>query len=457
MTQPSFIDTHCHLEMDQFAEDLPAVIQRAFDAGVESMITIASDPDSNAKAIEIAEQYPSVYASVGIHPHEARLLKDEFYEQMSIHSKHAKVVAIGETGLDYHYDHSPRDVQQKVFLRHLLTANETGLPAIIHSREAKDDTLRIMEDSKISKGVLHCFSGDLDMAERAMNMGLFISIAGPVTFKKAEELRDIVRKIPDDFLLIETDAPYLAPVPYRGKRNEPAYVVNTARMIAEVRGVTLEDIARITTLNARRLFSIGEVSTEGQIVYKIRNSLYLNITNRCTNRCGFCVRGKKDFVKGHNLRLDREPTDQELIDAIGDPTRYTEIVFCGYGEPTLRLDVIKSVASWVKDRGGQVRINTNGHGNLIHKRNILPELKGFVDSLSISLDAQDEETYNIICLPVYKEAFKAVIDFAREAKNYIPRVMFTIVEMDKVDTEASRRIAKDIGVEFRVRKMNVVG
>ncbi len=225
------------------------------------------------------------------------------------------------------------------------------------------------------------------MAKKAMELGFYISFAGPVTFKKAIELREVAKFVPDEFLLIETDAPYLSPVPMRGKRNEPSYLKHTAWVLADLRGISVTDLARITTLNAMKLFKIGETKETSEIAYRIRDSLYLNVTNRCTNKCGFCVRFRTSYVKGHNLRLEKEPTALQLIKAIKDPKAYKEVVFCGIGEPMLRLDVIKKVSKWIKESGGQVRINSNGHGNLIHGRNVLPELKGLVDRFSISLDA----------------------------------------------------------------------
>jgi TatD DNase family protein len=369
----------------------------------------------------------------------------------------SKVVAIGETGLDYHYDHSPRDVQQEVFRRHLALAYETSLPVIVHSREAVKDTLDIIRESGVRKGVLHCFSGDRDMAKEAMAMGFFISIAGPVTFKKAKGLHETAKTIPDEFLLIETDAPYLAPEPFRGRRNEPSWLIHTARMLAQLRGITEVDLARITTLNAKQLFGIGTLPETGEIAYKIRDSLYLNVTNRCTNRCTFCVRFHSDYVKGHKLRLISEPSEEQLIHAIGDPLQYHEIVFCGYGEPLLRLDTVKNVARWIKQRGGRVRVNTNGQGNLIHGRNILPELEGLVDSISISLNAHDAETYNKICKPSYPEAFEAVTGFIRNSKKVIPEVSITVVTVEDVDMEKCRKIAEESEAGFRVRRLDVVG
>jgi TatD DNase family protein len=462
--------------MDEFNPDREEVIERAINAGIEAIITIGSDLESNIKGLELSKKYDFIYSSVGIHPHDAKDFTEDIFNQIKewIHNFEIrnskfeirkensaltipKVVAIGEIGLDYHYDNSPRDVQKEVFMKQIQLAKEVNLPAIIQSREAKEDTLEIIKESGINKGVLHCFSGDIDMAEKAMAMGFYISIAGPVTFKNARRPREIAKAIPDDYLLIETDAPYLAPEPLRGKRNEPAYIVNTARVIAELRGVSLEDIARITTLNAKRIFRIGTLSEKGVIAYKIRDRLYLNITNRCTNKCSFCIRFHTDYVKGHNLRLEHEPSEDDVKKEIGDPSQYKEVVFCGYGEPLLRLDLVKGVATWIKQNNGKVRINTNGHGNLIHGRNILPELKGIVDSISISLDAHDEETYNRICRPAFQNAFGEVLNFIKEAKKFIPEVRVTVVTLEGIDVEKCRKIAEDLGVGFRVRTLDVVG
>jgi TatD DNase family protein len=453
-----FIDTHCHLEMAAFSRDRDKVLERARASGIEYMITVGSDREGNLQGLRISGDSPWVYAAVGIHPHDAKTLTESLYSEIKDWSISQKVVAIGEIGLDYHYMHSPKEIQIDVFKQQIALARESGLPIIVHSREAKDDTLQILrKESDGLTGVLHCFSGDNDMARTAVDLGFYISIAGPVTFKNAKDLRETARLVPDERLLIETDAPYLSPVPMRGKRNEPSFLTYTARAISDIRGVTPSDIARITTINARKLFRIGHIPEKGEIAYKIRDSLYLNITNRCTNKCGFCVRYHTSYVKGHNLRLESEPSAEELIDAIGDPKAYREVVFCGIGEPLLRLDVLKKTSAWVKHNGGRIRINTNGHGNLIHKRNILPELKGIVDSISVSLDADSSKKYEDICRPAFKGAFDAVLYFIKEAKKYIPEVKATVVDIPEIDTEKCGAIARELGVQLMVRKFNVVG
>ena len=455
-----FIDTHAHLEMREFNDDREDVLKRAREAGVEYIVSVGTTIESSRDAVALAEKYDFIYAAIGIHPHEVKDILHPAFDILRHFAQHKKVVAYGEIGLDYHYEHSPRSDQKIKFRAMLREARELDLPVIVHDRDAHVDTLQIISEewSPDLGGVLHCFSGDAAMAKSAIEMGFSISIAGPVTFPKADSLREVVKQIPIEHLLIETDAPYLAPQPVRGKRNEPAYVRHTAEAIAALKGLSVDDVARITSFNAMQLFGIGTLPERGQITYPIRNSLYLNITNRCTAACVFCVRYHTDFVKGHNLRLGAEPTADELIREIGDPTRYGEIVFCGYGEPLLRLDIVKTVAAAVKQRGGRVRVDTNGHGNLIHKRNILPELAGLVDAVSVSLNAHTAEAYFRISQPKFGiETYEAVKNFIREARKYIPEVTATVVSAPGIDVDVCRTVVEELGARFRVREYNEVG
>lgn len=259
-----YIDSHAHIEGSEFDADREAVIQRALDAGVEIIVCVGDGEvaaDSHAAAFRIAEQYPFIYTTVGVHPHEARLLDDNLYAQLMDLSQHSKVIAWGEIGLDYHYDNSPRDVQREAFRKQLRMARERGLPISIHTREAEADTLAILEeewkDSGLG-GVIHCFTGTRSFAEVAIELGFCISFSGVVTFKNAKDLRETARVLPIERILIETDSPFLAPVPYRGRRNEPAYVVETARAIAELRGLDAEALGQTTSENFNRLFELAD-------------------------------------------------------------------------------------------------------------------------------------------------------------------------------------------------------
>lgn len=250
------VDSHCHLDDEQFDSDRDAVMERALAAGVSSMLAIGTGdgpPDLEA-AIRLAVQYPSMYATVGVHPHEASKCGHEVLERLRDLARHAKVVAVGEIGLDYHYDFSPRDVQRNVFIEQIRLAGAAGKPIVIHTREAWDDTVSILrEHGSPAGGIMHCFTGGPKEAEQALGLNFHLSFGGVLTFHKAEPLRQAAAMVPEYRLLIETDAPYLAPVPYRGKRNEPAFVLETARKLAHIRGVKVEQIAHITTRNFERL------------------------------------------------------------------------------------------------------------------------------------------------------------------------------------------------------------
>ena len=256
-----FIDSHCHIDGPEYDADREQVIARALDAGVTTMLNVGTgDPHSGAfeRAVELAEKHSEVFAAVGVHPHDAKLFDDAAEKRLIDLAKQCnRVIAWGEIGLDYHYDHSPREVQRDVFRRQLRIARSLNLPVVIHSREADDDTILILREELSDYdrgGVMHCFGGSLQMARDAIDLGFLISFAGNLTFKKADDLRDIARQLPLDLLLIETDCPYLTPVPFRGKRNEPARVVETARCLADLYGRDVEEIGRTTSENFKRLF-----------------------------------------------------------------------------------------------------------------------------------------------------------------------------------------------------------
>jgi len=457
---PLLVDTHAHLDSSQFHDEQSALIERAHANGISQMLTIGCDLVSSKASVALAAGHASVYAAVGVHPHDAGEVTPELIAELHELAGNEKVVAIGEIGLDYYRDRSPRDIQRQAFRAQLQLAADLDLPVIVHDRDAHEDVLAILGEFKGEKlrGVLHCFSGDVAMAKQCLELGFYISIAGPVTYPKNEGLRDVVKAVSIDKLLVETDCPYLSPQKFRGKRNEPAYVRYTAEKIAEVKGLSIEDVARITTLNAWRLFGIGEIDQSTKIAYAIRNSLYLNITNRCTNSCTFCAKFKDFTVKGHQLCLEREPSVVEIQAAIGDPSQWQEVVFCGYGESLLRLEEVKQIAAWLKEKDVKVRINTDGQANLVHKRNILPELAGLIDSVSVSLNAADAATYQKWCRSEFGEAgFEAIKEFLRLARTHIPEVTATAVALPGLDIEACRHLAEQLGVAFREREYNELG
>jgi len=261
------VDSHCHIDGPEYDADREDVIARALAAGVTTMLNVGTgDPHSGAfeRAVELAEKHPEIYCAIGVHPHDAKLFDDAAEQRLTgLAKQSSRVVAWGEIGLDYHYDHSPRDVQRKVFRRQLRIARELNLPVVIHSREADNDTIAFLREELSGHargGVMHCFGGSLQMARDAIDLGFYVSFAGNLTFKKAEDLREIARQLPLDRVLVETDCPYLTPIPFRGKRNEPARVIETAKRLAELKETEVDEIGRVTSANFERLFGVRRQS-----------------------------------------------------------------------------------------------------------------------------------------------------------------------------------------------------
>ena len=253
-----FIDSHAHLDDKRFNKDRDEIIRYLHDDGIEAVLNPGADLKSSKKAVEIAEKYPNIYAAVGCHPHDTKYMDDETMNIFRELAKSKKVVAIGEIGLDYYYNNSERDVQKKWFREQIRLAKELDLPYIVHDRDAHEELLRIMKEEHYdgARGVLHCYSGSVEMAREFIKLGFYISLAGPVTFRKARVPKLVAKEIPFDKLLIETDSPYLTPEPFRGKRNEPMYVRFVAEEIAEIRNVSLDEVAEKTNQNFKTLFNI---------------------------------------------------------------------------------------------------------------------------------------------------------------------------------------------------------
>ena len=459
-------DSHAHLDRHSFGDDLDAVITRAFEAGVTGIVSLGcgADPAAMEEAVELAHGHDAIRAAVGVHPHEADAVTRASYGALERLLADPVVVALGEVGLDYHYDLSSREGQRKVFDLQIGLAAEMGKPLVIHCREAHEDCLRMLRAAPLSPrpGVIHCFTEGPAMARCYMDIGFLVSVPGLVTFRNPGELLDTVREIPIEHLLVETDSPWLAPVPHRGRRNEPAFIKHTIETVAQLKGLSFDDVSRITEKNARRLFGIPGLDDQAnRIIYPIRDSLYVNLTNRCTLRCTFCHKFQDFVVKGHDLRLAREPSVEDVQAAIEarDPSQYREVVFCGYGEPLLRLDAVIALADWIKARGIRVRVNTDGLASLVHDRDVPKELAGRVDAVSVSLNAPDRETYARICPSRYGEnGHDAVIAFIKRAAQMIPDVTATVVALPGLDLDACRRLVEqELGVALRIRPLDDLG
>jgi TatD DNase family protein len=254
------IDSHAHLEMPDFKKDLEQVIQRAKESGVEYIFTVGTEEKDWRKTLEIADSHPFVYAILGIHPHHAKEIEDQTYSTLTELCRNGKVKACGEMGLDFYRNLSPRDIQLKRFREQIGLAKELGLPIVVHDREAHQETLEILRSEQAAEcgGIIHCFSGDYEMAKACMDLGFYISVPGSITFKNAESFREIVKRIPLESLLVETDAPFITPEPFRGKRNEPSYVRYTAQKVAEVKKISFDKVAEVTSENALRVYKLKQ-------------------------------------------------------------------------------------------------------------------------------------------------------------------------------------------------------
>jgi TatD DNase family protein len=465
--KPYLIDSHAHLEMRQFKADLEQVLEKAHTAGIVHIVTVGSTLPESRRALKIAEKYGEISAVVGIHPHDAVDMDEIALEELGKLARRKQVVGVGETGLDFFRDRSPRPLQEDSFRLHLALAKETGQPVVIHVRDAYDRALEILREESIPEkgGVVHCFSGTVEDAAAFLEMGLYLSFTGTVTYegrKNRDWAEKVLGFVPLDRMMVETDCPYLSPHPLRGQRNEPAYVNLVAEYIARVKGLSVNDVARVTTRNAVGLFRLPVDLPSSKLAYTIRDSVYLNVTGSCTNACTFCQRSVNPVVKGHDLRLQRDPTPEEMIEALdgeGWQDR-SEVVFCGYGEPTIRLPEILQVASRIKEikPSMKIRMNTNGLANLYHRKNIVPELTYAIDTISISLNAQDTETFERLCRPsIGPDAYGSVLDFSRKCVAAGLDTVLTVVAHPEVDVEACRKIAEDMKAGFRVREYNEVG
>ncbi len=450
-----FVDTHAHLFYPNFDGELDEVIQRAKDSGVDYIIVPATDIETSLKVIELTKKYAIVYGTVGIHPHDTKDWDESLIPRIEEFAKHEKILGIGEVGLDYYYDYSPKEKQIEAFKSQIELALKLNLPIVVHNRDASEDILKIIKTYAGTglRAQFHCFNGTLEEARELIRMHHFISFTGNITFTKADSLREIVSKITPEHLLLETDSPFMTPVPHRGKRNEPAYVKLVAEKIAEVRKVSVQDVARVTSYNSFRMFGIGR-KPKTSFTYQIGKNLYINVTNRCNADCIFCDRKGEAAVSGYNLKMPKneEPAAEVYIKEIGDPKLYDEIVFCGFGEPTIRWDVVKQIAKYVKQNGGRTRLDTDGHGSFINKRDITPELNWLIDIVSISINASDAQKYSEL-MRVEPKMFDEMINFAKSAKKFVEKVVMSAVLLDDVNISKIRKIVEqEIGAEFRGRE-----
>ncbi|MED5579230.1 MAG: TatD family hydrolase [Nitrospinota bacterium] len=450
----AFVDSHAHLSDPIFRKDRNGVIRRAKDVGVSQIIGIGSDYESCTRTVKIARTNPSVFAAVGIHPHDVKKLNHGILKKMKKFIEDPKVVAIGEIGLDYYRNNSPVKAQKFWFREQIKMAIKEKKPIIVHCRSAFDDVYKILSEENASKtgGVIHCFTGDWLTARKFLDLDFYLGAAGPITFSKSDELREVFKKIPLERVLLETDCPYLTPHPNRGKRNEPSYMIETAKVLADLHGVSMEELGKITNANNFRLFGIGQNLKKGVFTYEHKQNLYLNITNQCSNSCFFCGLIGDGLFKGSNLILHREPSVSDVIEEIDDPSSYQEVVFSGFGEPTLRLEVMLEIAKLLKKKGTKkLRLVTNGLGSITNGKDVLPELSEYFDAISVSLQAGSSESYEKICQTKdIKDPFVEVKNFIIKARTFFQDIEVTAVNLTGVtDINDCMKIANELKVSFR--------
>lgn len=451
------VDSHVHLDMHQFKDDLDDVIARARAAGVGEMLQVCYDARSVDNTIALTRRYGEVYGALGIHPHDARDWDEAVENKIKEGLLLKKIVAVGETGLDYYRDLSPRERQREVFRRQIGIALYFKKPIVVHSREAFGDTIAILREEGAAEvgGIFHAFPGGVEEARQARELGFLIGVGGPLTYKNSR-LPELARILPSYAFILETDCPYLPPEPHRGTRNEPARVAIVRDRLAAIRGVEPADVERAAEVNYARLFHKRK-DIPGAVAYALKGNIYINVTRACTNNCTFCLRNRRDnFFYGYNLNLAVDPTAGEMVEAataLAREGRRGEIVFCGYGEPTCRAADVLEAARALKSLGLPLRLDTNGHGNMINRRDIVPELAGVFDGVSISLNAHDRASYARLCRPdAGEKAFDAVIDFIKRAAASRMACAVTVLDCPGVDVEACRALVSSIPrARFRVR------
>ncbi|MCD6498334.1 MAG: YchF/TatD family DNA exonuclease [Deltaproteobacteria bacterium] len=454
--QPSNVrlfDSHAHLDDERFEEDRSDVLQRAAEAGVARIGVMTTEPDRLDDAVALAHHWPGLYAAVGVHPHEASRVDDSVLERVwTIVTETARVQAVGEIGLDYHYMHSPADVQQRRFADFLHLAIEAHRPVVVHVREAHEDAIRILKEVDIGRvgGVIHCFGGGPDEAAVYLKMGLHIGFAGVVTFKKAELARAAAAATPLDRLLVETDSPYLAPVPHRGKRCEPAFVVDTNQKLAGIHGITAAEMAQRTWDNATLFYGIEPWNQSvGDLITLHDDRLWIRITNRRNVEA-------KATQQGRMIQpdLQREPVLSDLLEALADTAdgQPRQAVLYG-GEPTLRMKLIEELVPHLKAAGIEsITLYTDGLLQLVEPdQDETTRLARLVDRIVVDLADPDPDQYvRLRRSPHGKTAHRAAIAFVRAVRRLVPDTTVAMTDHPAIDRGAAKKLATRLGVAMTI-------
>jgi TatD DNase family protein len=449
-----YFDTHSHLFQKVLSDDLEGVLLRARRAGVERILVPGLDAGTSRAAAAIASGHDGVRAAAGIHPSSLAEARDADFAAVVRLMMEPDVIAVGETGLDFFRDGAPREVQREWLQRHVDLAEGLGYPLILHSRSAEEEVLDELPATMGVPVIMHCFTGSVEAAEKAACRGFYVGIAGPVTYRTGDRTREIARRLPGDRILVETDSPYLAPVPFRGQASEPSMVGMTAAAVASARGEDPESTAAMLWDNSLAAFMDGSGSgRRTDLLYRLGSSLYANITGNCNCDCAFCLRFSTDGLAGYRLEHSVEPAAERLragFRMLG-PGWFDEVVFCGFGEPTTRPGLLAELADIARGRGYPTRLDTNGLVLELMDREAAGRLLSHFDSVSISLNEASAEGYGRICRTAYEDPWSSLMEFVLLARDSGCRTNLTAVRFPGVDLEGAAALAARLGIPYRTR------
>ena len=449
-------DSHCHLHFKHFEEDLSDVIEDSRKAGISHIMIPSIDVETAEISADIAERC-NLYSAAAFHPEHLPEENNEESEWLALKRilLRPRTVAVGETGLDYHHKTFSPEKQKRWFQRHIEFAEATGYPLIVHSRGAEEEVLKQLPESLSIPVILHCWGGDSSLTENAVSREFYIGVDGPLTYKKNRKLRDLIRQIPREKLLVETDSPFLPPEPFRGKRNEPAFCRSVVIQIRELwdAGLSIEKTAYILWENAMRAYRLHPDNRRADLVYSYGDSLYVNLTARCQNSCSFCIRKSVDGLGGYNLKHLQDPPEKLVLSTIEafPIEEFKELVFCGFGEPTLRSDLLVRCAEAARARGVETRLNTNGLCTSYLDNQQVTTLLQCFDSVSISLNASGAREYNRISPSTVPDSWEHLMKFIKLAKRTGINSQASAVRNSGADLQRVEALAKRLQMPLRIR------
>jgi TatD DNase family protein len=417
---------------------------------VDTFVVPGIDAETSARSVSLAAAHPGLFCAVGIHPGAG---PGESFATIPRLALEPRVRAIGETGLDFARDEvTPRRVQEELFEQHMELARRLSMPLVVHSRRAEGRVIEMIPRTPGFPVILHCYTGGEEDAAEAVRRGFYVSFAGALTWKKNTALRQVALGVPRSGVLVETDSPFMSPEGSRGRRNEPCNVLAVAGALSAIWGAPLDETAAVLLGNAEEAFRLG-ARTSPSLVYILGRKAYVNLTGRCTNDCTFCIRRSAEGIGGYHLRQEDDMPADRFLDILSvlSPGSFEELVFCGFGEPTMRPDALEAIASGARARGWRIRLNTNGQAASFLPRERVLGLIRLFDSLSISLNAWDAGSYAALCRPAAPASWEALMDFITIAKGSGVPFRLSAVRAPEIDMAAVRRLAESLGAPLLER------